>query len=466
MKPATPPLRALFAAAALLVVMPAPATGNRASRAAAAECTAVRSFGAWTVGAAPSYGGFDVGGIPIAVGSFDRRYSPGGAIGRAFVSSGDAIQRTTDGGCTWQGVYSLSRVVDAPSAAPAGPAALAMLASVQYSVSTIAAFPQAPGGKRNGPDTVIAILTASDGAGAFPGAFVVARSLDGGTTWTTDLMWSSVPGTPATVPVLGTKSGNPRVVVSPADPSRAFIALDVPGDATVGDPGNKRRTSLYVTSDAGATWEFVALGGGTYSKILAADPVDASTVYWFNDIDRTVEIVTTGATVQRRTLLTLPEYVIPISIDVVRQPGRPAEIVLTVPTPSAAAWGLLYRSVDGGRRWTSTIVPGIAAAIGSRAIDGGAARITASGDIVMFRVVNRLVYLTRWETRGWRMQERVQAEVVRWPVGPGVTAFWIFDLVPLDPAHRRFGFLGAEGSWLGSGIDRRVVGEFDSAVAG
>jgi hypothetical protein len=414
--------------------------------------------------AVPVEGTMDPGVVTHVLGLPDDQLAYGGPPSRALVTNGVRVMRTGDSGCTWQRVYSIDP--RDTTAAAGDPQVVAGQVDPEYTVRSVAARWIAPGARPvTGSDPVYAVLSNSDGlytgvaVNALSQPYYVARSLDGGRTWHTDLLQAKLEGAPAATPVTGDGT-SPRVVVSPADPRTAYLLLDTrdPRSLDPDRPGTMR--ALYVTRDAGATWSY-----GTRQDpyvTVTPDPVDPRVVYSGSATGK-IEAVTLGATVTRRTLFQVPVTAVQ-ALDVVRPPHRPAMLLVTSTyyDDKAKVWRVvLFRSVDGGRAWLRIELDGVADFSGLGGALVGSAWLTASGDVVAMRSIGGTAAPTllsyRWDgrRRAWR-----KPVVERPPTSPGFAGFGISWFGPLDSAHRRFAFRGSESA--GPSTSRDVVGVYDS----
>jgi hypothetical protein len=445
------PLRCALATATAALL----ATPGVPSPARAAGCAGVQRRGAFTLIAAPS---FDDGTDPHGVGPLTRAFaSPqlvvgAGGAARLFVTNGVTVLRTTDGGCTWQAAYSLG-----PTAAPASgsdPQRVVGQADLEHTVRALAAR-LTPG--TSGTDPVLAVLPDSGLSGAVAGAatygaanvepFFVARSADGGTTWRTELLQATHPGSATSRVELGEGLSRPvNVALSPADPRTAYLLAGAqcleqgPGPADV-----LRYGCLYVTRDGGATWAFAATNkvgprAATDAPLIVADPLDSRLVYAVQNGSATVDAITVGTTVKRRALGTLPANLTPIGLDVVHVRGRAAQLVVTESYPGTApgTYGyVIHRSLDGGAHWEKIGFPSAGVTDG---FAGSAAWLSANGDVVGVRTVHNVAVLERWDARhrAWRKPVVLPAPLA------GAEGMVARSFQPADPGHRRFAFSGTQ----------------------
>jgi hypothetical protein len=355
---------------------------------------------------------------------------------------------------------------DAADAA-ADPLVAASQPHVEYTIGAIAARQLAVGATpAAGKDPMYAVVSNSDGwftglvVNTVSQPYYVARSLDGGATWHTDLLQAKLDGAPVATPVTG-NGYDPKVVVSPADPRTAYLLLDSRDPRSV-DPQASAVTfgALYVTHDAGATWSYVA-NADVYAG-LTPDPADPNTVYLAGF--GTVEAVTAGATVKRRSVFTVPPGMSFQSLDVVRPAHRPASYLVTTAShdDTLNTWRpVLFRSVDGGKAWGKIPFDGAAdlGGLGGGLVTG--AWLTASGDLLAMRSIGGYGAATlmsyRWDARrrAWR-----KPVVEKPPLAAGFQSLGLSWFGAIDTAHRRFGFGGVQNQ--SGGTYREVLGVYDS----
>jgi hypothetical protein len=413
----------------------------------AASCAGVRSRGAWTVrdvpAAAPETGHGTLTSTmpPDAV--------TGGRSSReAVVSSRGMLRRTTDGGCTWSTSYSL----DVADVEPSGGDTLRTTAQAQgYKVTSLAIE-----GSHG-----YALLSKGD---ANVNAFLVARSLDAGATWTTDVLGAPLPNAVIPTPVLGRSyPAGEMVVASPADPRVAYLVVDSrdPREVSAADQDaiNAVPTypAIYATRDGGATWAFwLAIPPGVpgISQRLVTirpDTLDPNIAYIVSRT--TAEIVTGGAVPIRTALAPLPVGVsyrgrsLTMGLDVMRRKGQPAMLLVTA---DAGAYDGdrptdLFLSRDGGRTWRTIPVPPISSTVSLGAyFAGGNAWLTAEGDIVGAMNVPTSVVgmlIQRWSVRTQSWTRSIPAQAA--PVPAGTSTVYLSSFAPADHNHNAFLF-GAE----------------------
>jgi hypothetical protein len=434
---------------------------------AAAGCGAVRAGGPWTVADYPPPSDAPSAHALAAFGV--SRVATTGPRSRAYVSQGERILRTDDMGCTWHQVYSIG--TDAAAAVTGDAGRAFALAHAQYSIAGLSTRLAAPGARPPaGKDPVYAVMANTDGfftglaqnlAGVWP--HFVARSLDGGATWQTSVLEAKLEGAPVATPVTGDGLLPVQVVVSPADPRTAYLAIDTRDPRAIGttalDDGG-----LYATRDGGATWSFVV--PNSVWRTVVPDPADPATAYTF--AGTTLDAVTAGAAPKRTTLLTVGKAEALEGFDVIHAPHRAATLLATstyVDEALQVRKHVVYRSADSGRHWLRIPITTSLASVGpggaaSDPFAGGGAWLTASGDLVAMKSAGAYAAWTtllyRWDARrGW-----VRPRVLRPPLSPGYTSFALSGLMPLDPAHRYFAFVGRQA---GKGGQVLVLGVYDSA---
>jgi hypothetical protein len=438
---------------------------------AAAGCAAVRTRGAWTVAPYPPFADvavatttLDPGVLAHVLGLPAGLLAYGGPPSRALASNGVRVLRTTDSGCTWRRGYS----IDPRDVADAAADPLVALSQphAEYTIGSIAVRRLAPGATpAAGKDPVYAVVSNSDGwftgvaVNAASQPYYVARSLDGGATWHTDLLQAKLEGAPVATPVTG--SGHaPQVVVSPADLRTAYLLLDSRDPRSVDPHTPGSFGALYVTHDAGTTWSYVVMAD-VYSE-MTPDPADPSTVYLAGF--GTVDAVTAGPAVKRRNVFTAPPGMSVQSLDVVRPAHRPASYLVTTSAhdDTLNTWRpVLFRSVDGGKAWGRIAFDGVAdlGGLGGGLVTG--AWLTASGDVLAMRSIGGYGSATlmsyRWDARrrAWR-----RPVVEKPPLAAGFQSLEMHSFGPVDTAHRRFGFRGYQVQ--GASTYREVLGVYDS----
>jgi photosystem II stability/assembly factor-like uncharacterized protein len=170
-----------------------------------------------------------------------------GAIGDPFGPGPDrGVYKTTDGGQTWENVLSISEEIGiyGLTLEPGDP-------DVVYASAWRA---------ERKPWTIISGTTVEEGAGIY-------KSTDGGESWT-----QLTEGLPTGL------VGKIDLSISAADPERVYALLEAPEP----DEG------LYVSDDAGASWELVngdddLMRRPFYYTNVDADPTDADVVYVMNE---------------------------------------------------------------------------------------------------------------------------------------------------------------------------------------
>lgn len=231
--------------------------------------------------------------------------------GFLLATNGDAVARSTDGGCSWEETYT-------PGAA-VGEARLLPGSQTIYDV----ALPPSPPGRLG----YLAYVLISD----IDGARVITSS-DLGETWT----FKPSAGLPALSQLHGMwVSANPNV---------AFVLADWRSTLT-----SVVETTLYVTRDAGQTFTPVTRGlqPGQYENV-ALDPIDTNSV-WAWDSDSVFRSTNGGTTFFE---VDVPG---PIStIDILHFPAfMPARVmVYKADSPHATV------STDGGLTWKTERTPG------------------------------------------------------------------------------------------------------------
>jgi hypothetical protein len=214
-------LRRVAAVAAALLLGPLAQGGG------AAACPGVKRSGAWSTITTP---------FPSWAAGFGVGFTRGGPD-TLYAAGSNAVQRSADGGCTWQVAVSLDTLT----------APLLPTVTTPYQFVSLAVGP--PAGGRPAPVWALAVeTTASAWSVALP--VLVVSSKDGGKTW------ARHEAAPADV-----ANGYPRCtwasrIAAGAQPGTAYVYCD---DFSMANtvPVVHCRTSLYVTKDWGATWPAV-----------------------------------------------------------------------------------------------------------------------------------------------------------------------------------------------------------------
>jgi hypothetical protein len=323
---------ATFAACAALAALTPAAGGHRPAgptEPCGAGNPAVRAKGAWTTIQAPA----DLAG-PItthAAGGTDARY--------LLASDGATVQRSSDGGCTWQPSY---------DAAADGIPGVGVVPGVTPSVREVT-YPSGSGTRG------VLVL---DGVGGELAARMLLTD-DQGATWR--------PGGDG-LPAVGRITS---VVGMAALPDVVYATVSTGADAT---------GALYASTDGGAT--FAQRSSGSVVRRLAVDPLDADRV-WAVRADGTVARSGDGG----RTFLalTLPTRDgVPATneaeqllagtepdpdkawrdIAVAHAPGRPAVVALAAAFSADAAVFRVLASIDGGKTFLDLPTEGLGPAAG------------------------------------------------------------------------------------------------------
>ncbi|MDQ1712077.1 MAG: hypothetical protein QOE45_1527 [Frankiaceae bacterium] len=471
MKPRT--RRAATAAALVMttcLAAPAPAAG----------CPGLRAKGAWSLADEPYEvdvaNGANITPLTHVLGFPQESFHAGGGPGRIFLNDGVTLRRTTDKGCTWQRAYSIDPT--AVTATASDPAVAVAISQLQYTIIAVATQTRPAGASpaKGAPDPVYILMANTDGwftglgqntAGVFP--YLLAHSMDGGTTWQTDLLRVRYPWAPEPVPLTGngltpSRATAPVLVVSATDPRTAYVVLDARDAARIAGALPAAAIDgrgLYVTHDAGASWSFASAAPDDWGG-LVADPLDGNVLY----VRRAggVDMVTVGAkTVRRGLIAAVPGIDAVTGVDVEHVRGRPARILVGVGRYDAKlqrTFHLMYLSTDGGRRWLTVAVPP-----GGKddTIAGGHPWLAAGGDVVLLLCVgpigNHRVALRRWSsrTRTWGPQRAAAP-----PLSAGLKGLSLTGMIPADSSHRTFLVRGLqEGP---NGVSLRVVGTFDERL--
>lgn len=292
--------RAAVAVLSLLLVI-GPLTLS--SRASIAPCPNVRVRGSWTTIAAPAFtsGGNDLTAYAV------HPLSPN----VMFASNGEQLFSTQDYGCSWELRFSIDLLprLDAP------------VSSANSRIHSIE-IPENPAGAQK----FYVVVEESVGPAVRPLVLVSSGQ---------DAQFRTVlDGLPL---VTGGVYG---LHIAPSDPNVMYLQVArSPADAT---------DDLYVSGDAGQTWEERRNDSGARSQGLAIDPLNARDLWTFgaNGLWHSLD---GGAS---RTQLNQVGPPVPF-LDVSHQPGKPQEIMAY-----EAETGTFNRSGDGGATWTRFNGPG------------------------------------------------------------------------------------------------------------
>jgi hypothetical protein len=298
-------LRAIVALAAFVTVLaPVSTPGSQAAPRCADEARRVRPDG-WTSIRRPAY----------SVGPGDLRAWAASPFVDGFLlaTNGDAIARSTDGGCSWEETYTPGTAFGEARVLPG-----------ENTIRDLAMPPSPPG--RLGY-TVYAVVNDVDGTRVM-------------TSDTLGVRWDAKPS--VGLPTLHSEIRG--LWVSPT-PSTAFVLVDSVSSLT-----SIVETTLYVTRDAGNTFAPVTRGLAPrqYTQI-ALDPIDARSV-WAWDVGTLFHSTDGGAS------FSAIDVQGPIGVvDVLHYPAfLPARVVVyNLTSPTALV------SSDGGASWRSETTPGI-----------------------------------------------------------------------------------------------------------
>ena len=215
------------------------------------------------------------------------------------------IYKTSDGGVTW-------RRLDAPGA-PAG----------QTEAVAIA------------PNSTVYAGSCGGGSG------YLVRTTDGGSTWTS-----------ATAGLVNTCIES--LAIDPSNPLRVYA-----GTNAVGAPIGSSTSGVFRSIDGGATWQRRSSGIGNETVLaLAIDPTVTSTLYAGLVLRGVFKSTNNGEnwSVKNTGLPTVPNPFVPS----VQMPPTVEAIVVDPLDPRTVYAGLfegVFRSNDGGERWTATTPP-------------------------------------------------------------------------------------------------------------
>jgi hypothetical protein len=227
-----------------------------------------------------------------------------------FATNGDTVERSLDGGCSWDEVFSNSQAIGEGF-------------SVGFAITALEVPPSPPG--RLGTTVY---LVRPEGTHT-----TIIRSHDLGVTWD-----SKTVGLPVLSQVHRIRvSANPRVAYILAQP---YSVQDL------------YESNLYVTRDGGLTWATVhtSLDVEDHFTDFALDPVDARVVWAWNET--TLSRSTDGGA----TFETIPDMPTPIGVvDVQRYPPYKPSRVLVF----HAKKPVVQRSTDDGGSFRTVPSPGV-----------------------------------------------------------------------------------------------------------
>ena len=252
--------------------------------------------------------------------------------GRLYAGTDDrGVFRSDDGGARWihtdRGLT--SKMVIALAVDPAAPSLVYAVASgtsspeVFRSVDAGSTWSRVgvPAGAFPGGGLTVDPLTPStlylSGGGRFEGAAPVWKSLDGGVTW------ARANASPTEITPLA-------IAVDPADPDVLYAAVSV-----------ERERGLFKSTNGGASWTRSTTGLDGDVMVLAADPRDRATLYAgvFGGVFKTSD----GGMSWMRSGVGVPTHdtVNALAVD----PKDPATVYLGTLNSG------IFKSIDGGRSW-------------------------------------------------------------------------------------------------------------------
>jgi hypothetical protein len=374
----------------------------------AATCPSVRQHGAWTTIDVPNLSpvGTLHGGIP--------RFTAGGSRTRLYAYGGDSVWRSTDGGCSWNNVYSIDP--QAPGTNPTeDPAAAFARANPFFEVEELS-VPARKASAAAQQDVVYALVGDSGGADAgdreVGTPMFVARSLDSGSSWRTLPIMATLPGSTQPTPVLeATVRHDAAIYPSSDDPRVAYLVLSAPvlnRGSTAKDPvatatetgSQGTQQDLLVTRDAGATWSYSTLvnanpdgDGNTRDAVLALDPSSAG-VLWRGAANLLEVSLNFGAT--WKAVKTLPSAQTITGIDVWHPAGKSPQLLLTAGPTQATAQATpqdpapsqyFYRSPDGGKTFVQ-LPPPVSGNFPYEVVGGQGWLVASDGEAIVIANLN------------------------------------------------------------------------------
>ena len=242
---------------------------------------------------------------------------------RLFVSDGETIQRSLDGGCSWTVVYS----VDKLGSEVADSVTQIVVSAPHHNRRLVYALVQSPcTAEACGPIKL---------AGRVPGSALLV-SEDNGRTWRNSFAVGAIG-----LPPMDAASVE-GVAIAPSDPNYVYLLITPYGYTT---------EELYRSADAGRTW---ALQSTSPAWPLAVDPTNANKL-WAAEFTNELNSAQSGNVLLHSvdggvTWQMVPEVSGAIStITVAHRPGKLAKIAVGYSS------GGLVQSHDGGRLWAPTI---------------------------------------------------------------------------------------------------------------
>lgn len=270
---------------------------------------------------------------------------------RLFATDGATLVRSTDGGCTWRGVFALT-FEDTGEAS---------LTPSTHAISSIV-MPEAAAA-RNRVYAVVASTSADiTGADLRPHVY---GSTDAGATWQA-LDTSSMSGIAV------------RLWVAAADPRVLYLATKLPTDV---EPHGRL---LYMSRDGGRTWSLRSvlppqdelgigvtdppvpqghcprpgLCTGVEFALMELDPLDADELWDANrEYERSAIWKSPNAARTWTSILSFAGFEGATALDVFHRPGRDARIAVFVELAYQPAQQGLFWSRDGGRTWERRPIP-------------------------------------------------------------------------------------------------------------
>jgi hypothetical protein len=360
--------RSLLAVSLTLTAMAS--LGPAAVTALGAQCDGVKTSGHWATIRIPMWPASPVDSIRVRSGQMSDSQPPVTAAvdpsepTRLFISDGETLLRSTNGGCSWRPVFTL-----APNGAPTdGSSAAQPWLDPSYVIQSIAI-----GGTGSKAHLYVA-LTA--GVGYVAGwvntdAVYIAASADGGTTWATHPVTVGGPQGRATSTAL-TYIGH--LMASPAAPSTVYWDAVFYGRAAL--YGGSDHATLLVSRDSGATWSVASeTSAGTVGPFFdqmseVVDPVNPRVVWRAYDPNKSPALdvlrSTNAGGTFRPSLTGQPPG--ERTVDPPFVTGRPRGGGSCVVARSSAA---AFRSTNLGARWSRLpAVPALDARSGRPYLEG------------------------------------------------------------------------------------------------